>query len=99
MNDDVKNTILSVFEASLEAQLRAVRRLRQPEAGSDQARHRKGLSQVDMALHTQKGTLAAARLPDPGAYPDPLRHNGGSRKPGFLADQEGGSRRPLPASR
>src|SRR5207302_767424 len=35
--------------------------------------------------------------PDPGAYPDPLRHNGGSRKPGFLADQEGGSRRPLPA--
>ena len=54
MNDDVKNTILSVFEASLEAQLRAVRRLRQPEAGSDQAHRRKGLSQVDMAFDILK---------------------------------------------
>ena len=29
MNDDIKDIILSVFEASMEAQLRAIRRLRQ----------------------------------------------------------------------
>ncbi len=54
MNDDVKNTILSVFEASLEAQLRAVRRLRQPQSTSGEARRRKGLSQVDMAFDILK---------------------------------------------
>ncbi len=54
MNDDVKNTILSVFEASLEAQLRAVRRLRQPPPTSGEARRRKGLSQVDMAFDILK---------------------------------------------
>ena len=31
MNDETKDLILSVFETSLEAQLRAVRRLRQGE--------------------------------------------------------------------
>src|SRR5260370_42623956 len=48
MNDDVSETILSIFEASLDAQLRAVRRLRQPKAACG-PRRRKGLSQVDMA--------------------------------------------------
>ena len=54
MNDDVTETILSVFEASLEAQLRAVRRLRQPESASGQPRRHKGLSQVDMAFDILK---------------------------------------------
>jgi hypothetical protein len=56
MNDEVKNLILSVFEASLEAQLRAVRRLRQGELPSSGPRRRKGLSQVDMAFDILKKT-------------------------------------------
>jgi hypothetical protein len=54
MNDETKDLILSVFEASLEAQLRAVRRLRQGEPGPAEARPRKGLSQVDMAFDILK---------------------------------------------
>lgn len=50
MNDATKDLILSVFEASLEAQLRAVRRLRQGESSTVLPRPRKGLSQVDMAF-------------------------------------------------
>lgn len=50
MNDETKNLILSVFEASLEAQLRAVRRLRQGQPDNVAPRRRKGLSQVDMAF-------------------------------------------------
>jgi hypothetical protein len=49
MNDETKDLILSVFEASLDAQLRAVRRLRQGEPATAALRRRKGLSQVDMA--------------------------------------------------
>lgn len=54
MNNETKDLILSVFEASLDAQLRAVRRLRQggPEAAAP--RRRKGLSQVDMAFDILK---------------------------------------------
>ena len=54
MNDEVKDVILGVFEASLEAQLRAVRRLRQGEPAPAQARRREGLSQVDMAFDILK---------------------------------------------
>jgi hypothetical protein len=54
MNDEVKDVILSVFEASLEAQLRAVRRLRQGEPPSAEPRRRKGPSQVDMAFDILK---------------------------------------------
>lgn len=54
MNDDVRETIFSVFEVSLEAQLRAVRRLRQPQHVADQPGRRKGLSQVDMAFDILK---------------------------------------------
>ena len=50
MNDETKDLILGVFEASLEAQLRAVRRLRQGESGAPTPRSRKGLSQLDMAF-------------------------------------------------
>ena len=55
MNDDAtKDLILSAFEASLEAQLRAVRRLRQGEQAPEQPRKRKGLSQVEMAFDILK---------------------------------------------
>ena len=54
MNDDTRDLILSVFEASLEAQLRAVRRLRQGPPETAAARPRKGLSQVDMAFDILK---------------------------------------------
>ena len=53
MSDDLKDSIFSVFEASLEAQLRAVRRLRQGEPAPHPSR-RKGLSQVDMAYDVLK---------------------------------------------
>lgn len=63
MNDETKDLILSVLEASLEAQLRAVRRLRQgaqsPAAPRRAApRRRKGLSQVDMAFDILKKARA-----------------------------------------
>ena len=58
MNDETKDLILSVFEASLEAQLRAVRRLRQGAPPAAEPRHRKGLSQVDMAFDILKKARA-----------------------------------------
>jgi hypothetical protein len=54
MNDETKDLILGVFEASLQAQLRAVRRLRQGEPEAAAANRRKGLSQVDMAFDILK---------------------------------------------
>jgi hypothetical protein len=54
MNDETKDLILSVFEASLEAQLRAVRRLRQGDTSPAGPPRRKGLSQVDMAFDILK---------------------------------------------
>jgi DNA-directed RNA polymerase delta subunit len=54
MNDDIKDTILSALEASLEAQLRAVRRLRQGQTEQVQPRPKKGRSQVDMAYDILK---------------------------------------------
>ena len=47
---ELKDVILGVFEASLEAQLRAVRRLRQPPAAGAVSRRPPGRSQVDMAF-------------------------------------------------
>ena len=44
MNDDTKDIIISVFEASLEAQLRAVRRLRHGQTEEAQPRPKKGRS-------------------------------------------------------
>ena len=49
MNDDLKDLILSTFESSLDAQLRAVRRLRQGAPAEGRPARRKSLSQVDMA--------------------------------------------------
>lgn len=54
MNDDLRDLILSTFEASLKAQLRAVRRLRRPASAATGPGLRKGLSQVDMAFDILK---------------------------------------------
>jgi hypothetical protein len=59
MNDETRDLLLSVFEASLEAQLRAVRRLRQGETAPANPRPREGLSQVEMAFDI----LNKARIP------------------------------------
>ena len=58
MPDDLKDSVLSVFEASLEAQLRAVRRLRGGSPAPATARRRAGLSQVDMAYDILKKARA-----------------------------------------
>jgi hypothetical protein len=54
LSDDLKDSILSIFEASLEAQLRAVRRLREGSPDSATPRPRASLSQVDMAFDILK---------------------------------------------
>jgi hypothetical protein len=67
MNDDLKDIVLSAFEASLEAQLRAVRRLRQGQTETAQPRQKKGRSQVDMAfdiLKKARGPLHVSEIID-----------------------------------
>ena len=54
MPDDLKDSILSIFEASLDAQLRAVRRLRSGPPQPAPGRRREGLAQVDMAYDILK---------------------------------------------
>jgi DNA-directed RNA polymerase delta subunit len=54
MSDDIKDIILSIVEASLEAQLRAVRRLRKGKTEEEKPRRKKGRSQVDMAFDILK---------------------------------------------
>jgi hypothetical protein len=54
MPEDLKDSILSIFEASLDAQLRAVRRLRRGPPKGAPASRRPGLSQVDMAYDILK---------------------------------------------
>lgn len=49
MDNDVRETILETMEQGLEAQLRAVRRLRKGEAPAPEPMRRTGKSQVDMA--------------------------------------------------
>lgn len=64
MNDDVKQSILSIFEASLDAQLRAVRRLRQGKTDPPKSSRRVGLSQVDMAFDVLKKARAPLHVSD-----------------------------------
>jgi hypothetical protein len=52
--DDLKDTILSIFEAALDAQLRAVRRLRQSPHAPPAQPPPEGMSQVDMAFDILK---------------------------------------------
>jgi len=56
MPDDLKDSILSIFEASLDAQLRAVRRLRSGPSEDPSRRRHQGLSQVDMAYDVLQRT-------------------------------------------
>ena len=58
MSDDLKDSILSIFEASLDAQLRAVRRLRGGSQVPAPPPRRVGLSQVDMACDILKKARA-----------------------------------------
>jgi hypothetical protein len=46
---EIREVILEAMEAGLEAQLRAVRRLRQPHPDADQPRRERGMSQTDLA--------------------------------------------------
>lgn len=62
MNDETQDLILSVFESSLEAQLRAVRRLRQGKPSATQPRRTRGLSQVDMAFDILKKTRSPLHI-------------------------------------
>jgi hypothetical protein len=64
VNDETKDLILSVFEASLEAQLRAVRRLRQGEPSTVQPPRRQGLSQVAMAFDILKKARSPLHISD-----------------------------------
>jgi len=57
-DEDVKDLILGTFEASLDAQLRAVRRLRRGEPATERARRPQGRSQVDMACDILKSARA-----------------------------------------
>ncbi len=59
MNDDLKDIVLSTIEASLDAQLRAVRRLRTQPDRAESTRQPKSMSQVDMAFDI----LARSRAP------------------------------------
>jgi hypothetical protein len=61
MPQDLKDSILSIFEASLEAQLRAVRRLRSGQPQPTPA-PRQGLSQVDMAYDILKKAHAPLHI-------------------------------------
>jgi hypothetical protein len=63
-DEDVKDLILGTFEASLDAQLRAVRRLRRGEAAPGPPRRRKGRSQVDMAFDILKKARAPLHIAD-----------------------------------
>jgi hypothetical protein len=58
MTDDIKDTVLSAIEVSLEAQLRAIRRLRQGRSEEVKPRPTKGRSQVDMACDILKRARA-----------------------------------------
>jgi len=58
MNDDLKDVVLSTVEACLDAQLRAVRRLRQGPTEFAKPRPPKGRSQVDMAYDILKKARA-----------------------------------------
>lgn len=61
MPEDLRDTFLSAFEASLDAQLRAVRRLRKGEPAAKTLRKAR-LSQVDMAFEILKKARAPLHI-------------------------------------
>jgi len=67
MADDIRDTLLSTIEASLDAQLRAVRRLRKGETPDSKPLRKSRLSQVDMAydvLRKSRTPLHVSQLLD-----------------------------------
>ena len=54
MADNIRESVLEAIEASLDAQLRAVRRLRKGEDVEEKPKRRSRLSQVDMAYDVLK---------------------------------------------
>jgi DNA-directed RNA polymerase delta subunit len=64
MPNDIKDTILSAIEASLDAQLRAVRRLRQGEKTEAKVSRKSRLSQVDMAYDVLRKANAPLHVTD-----------------------------------
>lgn len=61
-DEDLKDVILGVVEASLDAQLRAVRRLRRGAPSTGPPRRPKGRSQVDMAYDILKSARAPLHI-------------------------------------
>lgn len=63
MPEDLRDTVLSAFEAALEAQLRAVRRLRHPDSAPKPAGKIR-LSQVDMTYDILKKARSPLHVSD-----------------------------------
>jgi len=64
MADDTRDTILSTIEASLDAQLRAVRRLRKGEKVDAKPSRSSRLSQIDMAYDVLKKARTPLHVSD-----------------------------------
>ncbi len=64
MSEDLRDTVLSAIEESLDAQLRAVRRLRKGETAEAKPVRRSRLSQVDMAYDILKKARGPLRIAD-----------------------------------
>ena len=64
MSDDLKDTILATIEALLDAQLRAVRRLRKGETDDVEPVRNARMSQIDMAYNVLKGAQAPLHIED-----------------------------------
>lgn len=62
MSDDVRDILLSTIEASLDAQLRAVRRLRKGPESEVKAARKVRLSQIDMAYDVLKKARAPLHI-------------------------------------
>lgn len=62
MKEDLRNTILSAFEESLDAQLRAVRRLRKGPSIREKTSRKTRLSQVNMAYDILKKARAPLHI-------------------------------------
>ena len=99
MPDDLKDSILSIFEASLEAQLRAVRRLRSSHPSPPPHGAARSVPSRHGIRHTQEGPHPLACLRTPGAHPLRLPRRRRSRKPGLFPNQKDRPRRSLPPHR
>ena len=64
MSEDLRDTVLSAVEESLDAQLRAIRRLRKGESPEAKPSRRARLSQVDMAYDVLKKARSPLHVSD-----------------------------------